>query len=123
MPPAHREWEGRGRKGRPLRTRRRPSLSPKRRRLGGCILRAWHHDAIPTSDCRSCADGRDGSVVVRFRICADGALDQASLMLPQPPRTDLLGDSALRTVREAAPFGPPPAGVMSIEVPIVFLMR
>jgi hypothetical protein len=64
-----------------------------------------------------------GSVVVRFRICADGALDQASLMLPQPPRIDLIGDGALRTVCEAVLFGPPPTGAMTIKAPLVVLMR
>jgi periplasmic protein TonB len=64
-----------------------------------------------------------GSVLVRFHIRADGSLDDASLLLAEPPRVDLLGDGALRTVRQSAPFGAPPMGAMAIEVPIVFLLR
>jgi protein TonB len=64
-----------------------------------------------------------GTVLIRFHIRADGSLDDASLVLPVAPAIACLGDGARRTVRQSAPFGPPPMGAMAIEVPIVFIMR
>ncbi|MCP1546967.1 MULTISPECIES: TonB family protein [Methylorubrum] len=65
---------------------------------------------IGTAD-RAAAPGRGGQVTVRVRIEADGAL--GGIVLEEGPA--VLGERAARAVEAAAPFPPPPAGLLTLE--------
>ena len=60
---------------------------------------------------RAAAPGRGGQVTIRVRIEADGAL--GGIVLEEGPAA--LGERAARAVQAAAPFPPPPAGLLTLE--------
>lgn len=64
-----------------------------------------------------------GTVVVRFRVLADGRLDGGSLIILQPAALESLDRAALEAVQRSAPFPPPAAGAAVFEVPVVFTIR
>lgn len=64
-----------------------------------------------------------GVVVVRFRIRADGSVEAGSLVIIAPSGVDSLNVGALATVRDAAPFDPPPFPDMTVEAPLTFSIR
>ncbi|WP_096484113.1 TonB family protein [Methylorubrum populi] len=65
---------------------------------------------IGTAD-RSPAPGRGGQVTIRVRIDAKGALD--GVEIEEGPAA--LGERAIRAAQAAAPFPPPPAGLLTLE--------
>lgn len=66
---------------------------------------------ISTAD-RTGAGGR-GTVTIRVRIAADGSLDGVSIEAGSGSQT--ADERALRAVRAAAPFKPPPTKLLSLE--------
>lgn len=60
---------------------------------------------------RAAAPGRGGQVTLRMRIAADGTLDRVEIEEGPAP----LGERATRAVQAAAPFPPPPAGLLTLE--------
>jgi len=60
---------------------------------------------------RAAAPGRGGQVTLRVRIEADGAL--GGIVLEEGPAA--LGARAARAVQAAAPFPPPPSGLLTLE--------
>ncbi|MGX5773929.1 TonB family protein [Methylorubrum zatmanii] len=55
--------------------------------------------------------GRGGAVTIRVRIDSSGAL--GGIALEEGPMA--LGERAARAVQAAAPFPPPPAGLLTLE--------
>ena len=64
---------------------------------------------------RKTADGVEarGSVTIRVRIGADGSLD--GVEVDQGSGSAALDERAIRAVRAASPFRPPPATLLSLE--------
>lgn len=60
---------------------------------------------------RAPAPGRGGQVTIRVRIDAKGALD--GVEVEDGPAA--LGERAIRAAQAAAPFPPPPAGLLTLE--------
>lgn len=67
--------------------------------------------------------GLEGIVVVHVSLLASGAL--ASVPAPLDCRERLLCDAAVRTVRDAAPFPPPPLelGAVTLDVPLEYRLE
>lgn len=59
------------------------------------------------------ANGPGGTVSVRVRIGSDGSLDGAAI--DESSGKAELDERALRAVRAAAPFAPPPAKLLTLE--------
>ncbi|MDJ0869651.1 MAG: TonB family protein, partial [Myxococcota bacterium] len=59
--------------------------------------------------------GLEGVVVVRLSIDADGGLGEVSTTRKA---SKTLARATVDAVRRAAPFPPPPAGRLSIEIPV-----
>jgi protein TonB len=64
--------------------------------------------------------GLTGQVMVRFLIDAEGRVPEDSLGVVGGAESDLLRDGALRTVKQAMPFPPPPGGGMRLELAVTF---
>ncbi|MDV2985742.1 UNVERIFIED_CONTAM: TonB family protein [Methylobacteriaceae bacterium AG10] len=60
---------------------------------------------------RAPAPGRGGQVTIRVRIDAKGGLD--GVEIEDGPAA--LGERAVRAAQAAAPFPPPPAGLLTLE--------
>ncbi|CAO4174610.1 TonB family protein [Methylorubrum populi] len=75
--------------------------------------RAWVADVVSRIGMadRIEARGRGGAVTIRVRIDASGALGGIAL----EEGTVALGERAARAVQAAAPFPPPPAGLLTLE--------
>lgn len=67
----------------------------------------------------------EGAVAVRFILHSDGRATDAAPA--DPSRHRLLNQAALKAVRDASPFAPPPAGLFSgpvpLEISIVFELK
>lgn len=64
-----------------------------------------------------------GTVLVRLHIKADGSLDRGSITMTGSSGVAVLDGGAVETVVRAAPFPPPPAGAITVEVPVAFHLR
>lgn len=72
--------------------------------VAGIVNRIGRADRAP-------APGRGGQVTIRVRIDAKGALD--GVEIEDGPAA--LGQRAVRAAQAAAPFPPPPAGLLTLE--------
>ncbi len=63
----------------------------------------------------------EGEVLLSFDISEKG--DVKNIKITHSSGSKSLDDGAIKTIKEAAPFNPPPDGVISIELPVAYKLN